>query len=195
MKKKTLVFLLALVLVVGSVIGGTMAWLSDSTGEVKNTFTTSNIYITLKEEAGGDNKEFKMVPGYTIAKDPKVTVIANSETCYLFVKVEKSENFDSFMNFKIDAEWTPLDGVQNVYYRAVGSKAVDQDFYVLQDNQVNVKDTVTKKMMDDLTEYTAYPTLTVTAYASQFYKKNNNEENNSFTAKEAWNNISGNNQS
>ena len=41
MKKKTLALLLALVLLAGGVIGGTLAWLTDKTDPVKNTFTTA----------------------------------------------------------------------------------------------------------------------------------------------------------
>lgn len=81
MKKKSLALLVAVVLVIGCVIGGTLAWLTDSTEQVKNTFTTSDIDITLTETTG---TEYKMVPGYTIAKDPKATVLAGSEECVPF---------------------------------------------------------------------------------------------------------------
>ena len=123
MKKKTFVLLLALVLIAGAAVGGTLAWLTATTGEVKNTFTTSNIEIELAENAGGTNKEFKMVPGCTITKDPKVTVKANSEDCYLFVKVEKSTNFDAYMEYAIDTGWTALTGVDGVYYIEIDTAA------------------------------------------------------------------------
>lgn len=89
MKKKTLALFLALTLVLVGVIGGTVAWLTDTTESVVNTFTDSDIDITLEETTGED---YKMVPGYTISKDPQVTVETSSEKCYLFVKLEKSEN-------------------------------------------------------------------------------------------------------
>lgn len=188
---KTVALLLALVLVVGGVIGGTLAWLTATTAPVQNTFTTSDIDITLTETGATNNaNSYKMVPGNTIAKDPKVTVVAGSEKCYLFVKLEKSSNFDSFLTYEMATEatgatgWTALDGVTGVYYRVVDASTTDQEFGVLKDNQVSVKDTVTKAAMNGLTTDT-YPTLTVTAYASQ-YMKNNTE---SFTAAEAWANI------
>ena len=43
MKKKTLA-LLSAVLLMGAVIGGTLAWFTDTTEEVKNTFTVGNRY-------------------------------------------------------------------------------------------------------------------------------------------------------
>nr|MDY5756504.1 hypothetical protein [Eubacteriales bacterium] len=89
MKKKGLALVLALTLLVVGVVAGTLAWLTAKSDVVTNTFTTSDINITLEETEGGTNKEFKMIPGWTIEKDPKVTVVAGSEDCYLFVKVEE----------------------------------------------------------------------------------------------------------
>ena len=88
MKKKTLALVLALTLLVAGVVGGTLAWLTDQTAEVKNTFTVGDINIGLTETT----TDYKMVPGNTIAKDPTVTVKANSEACWLFVKVTESTN-------------------------------------------------------------------------------------------------------
>ena len=93
MKKKTLALVLALTLLVAGVVGGTLAWLTAQTAEVKNTFTVGDINIGLTETT----TDYKMVPGNTIAKDPTVTVKANSEACWLFVKVTESENLDTFI--------------------------------------------------------------------------------------------------
>lgn len=179
--KKTVALLVAVSMIVGCVIGGTLAWLTHSTGPVTNTFTTSDIEVTL-EETTGDT--YKMIPGYTITKDPKVTVTTGSEECYLFVKMEKSNNFDIFMTYEIAEGWTALDGIAGVYYRVIETADMGKPYNILKDDQVAVEDTVTKAMMDGLTSET-YPTLTVTAYASQLYK--NNTE--TFTAAEAWENV------
>lgn len=180
MKKKTLALLAALVLVVGCVIGGTLAWLTAESDEMVNTFTNSDINITLTETTG---ENYKMVPGCTIQKDPKVTVTKGSEECYLFVKLEKSGNFDDFLTYKMADDWTKLTDVGDVYYRDVRENGIDTPYSVLKDDQVSVKDDVTKEMMNGLTKE-SYPKLTVTAYASQLYK-NGDEE---FTAIEAWEN-------
>lgn len=192
MKKKTFVLLLALVLIAGAAVGGTLAWLTDTTEAVQNTFTTSDIDITLAES---ENLNLQMVPGCTIAKDPKVTVLKDSEKCYLFVKIEKSANFDDFMTYDMAVDsngtaiWTELtgvNGVNGVYYRVVDASTADQEFAVLKDNQVSVLGTVTKADMEALKAANAtLPTLTFTAYASQ-YMKNNTEF---FTAADAWTNV------
>ena len=52
MKKKTLALVLALTLLVAGVVGGTLAWLTDQTAEVKNTFTVGDINIGNEEYSG-----------------------------------------------------------------------------------------------------------------------------------------------
>lgn len=179
MKKKTAALLLALVLVFGVAVGGTLAWLTDKTDAVKNTFTTSDIDIELKET----KTDFKMVPGCDIDKDPKVTVKANSEKCWLFVKLDKSDNFDTFMTYDMADGWTELTGETGVYYRVVDASTSDTSFDVLKDNKVTVRSDVTKAQMNGLTTDT-YPTLTVTAYASQWANGSSN-----FDAAAAWANV------
>ena len=173
MKKKLTVSLAVLALVACMTAGATLAWLTAKTSSVTNTFTYGDINIELAETTG---TSYKMVPGNTIAKDPKVTVKANSEACWLFVKVEKSGNFDSFMEYGIADGWTKLDGVDGVYYREVASPTDDTVFDVLKDNSVTVKTTVTKEQFNSLT---SNPTLTFTAYACQ--------KDNVSTATQAWN--------
>ncbi len=161
MKKKTLALVLALTLLVAGVVGGTLAWLTDQTAEVKNTFTVGDINIGLTETTA----DYKMVPGNTIAKDPTVTVKANSEACWLFVQVTKSENLDTFIIYDIAEDWTALSGVDGVYYREVPASAADQTFSVLAGDAVTVKSDVTKTMLE--TAKTDAPTLTFKAYAIQ----------------------------
>lgn len=165
MKKKTLALLLALVLVFGAAVGGTIAYLTDTTGPITNTFTVGNIDIGLAETA----TNFKMVPGCDITKDPKVTVMANSEACWLFVRIDESTNLDDFISYNVASGWTQGDGTNipsNVWYRSVTASTTDQTFSVLTGDEVTVKNTVTKTMMDALTDNTR-PTLTFTACAVQ----------------------------
>lgn len=194
MKTKKLMAAVAVALTLCVTIGGTLAWLTDSTGPVVNTFTVGNIDITLTEtwntdmDEDGDNDSWtgKMVPGNTITKDPTVTVEAGSEACWLFVKVEKSSNLDTFIEYTMANGWTQLkdeddNDVEGVYYREVSASNDDQDFGVLADNEVTVKDDVEKEDMDGLTEQTL-PTLTFTAYAVQ--------KDNIATAAAAWAEVS-----
>lgn len=172
MKKKSIAVVLALVLLVCCAVGGVLAWLTATTGPVVNTFTVGNVDITLAESVDTDSDgaaSFKMVPGQTIGKDPKVTVVGGSEACWLFVKVQESDNLDRYIEYTVDSTvWTALPGENGVYYCEVSAATTDQPFYVLTGNQVTVKDTVTKTMMDDLNKDGAIqPTLTFTAYACQ----------------------------
>lgn len=161
MKKKTLALVLALTLLVAGVVGGTLAWLTDQTAEVKNTFTVGDINIGLTETTA----DYKMVPGNTIAKDPTVTVKANSEACWLFVKVTESTDLKDFITYAIAEGWTALPGVDGVYYREVPVSAADQTFSVLAGDAVTVKIDVTRTMLE--TAKTDAPTLTFKAYAIQ----------------------------
>ena len=177
MKKKSLALVLALAMIVVCVVGGTLAWLIATTPEVKNTFTTSDVDITLTETT----TNYQMIPGYTIDKDPTVTVKSGSEDCYLFVKVEKSTNFDSFMTYDMADGWTALAGVNGVYYRVVDTADMGTAYSVLANDKVTVRGDVTKAMLNGLTEATQ-PTLTFTAYACQY----NSSNGTPFAVADAW---------
>ena len=187
MKKKGLAMVLALVLLAVCAVSGTLAWLTAKSDTVTNTFTTSDIKVELTET----NETYKMVPGYDIHKDPKAKVLAGSEECFLFVKLDKSSNFDTYLEYAIADGWTQLTTDKDgkaisdlVYYRKVLTKDIGTAYSVLANDQVTVKGEVTKAMMDGLTTETL-PKLTVTAYASQLYKSAGVE----FTAAEAWANV------
>lgn len=207
----SLALILAMVLLVGSVVGGTLAWLIADTDPVVNTFTYGDIDLELEEtrtdEKGnpvdndGDGipdkttvgNEYKMLPGETYGKDPTVTVLAGSEACWLFVKLEEkcdvtiqnadgtttTYDFDDYLAYEVADCWTQLldrDGqpVEGVYYTRVGESETDLSYQVLKDNQITVLDTVTKDMLNALDnngediENATYPSLSVTAYAVQY---------------------------
>lgn len=161
MKKRSIALVLAAALCFGCAVGGTLAWLTDDTETIVNTFTTSDITIELAETKELD---LQMVPGKTITKDPEVTVKANSEDCYVFVEITKSTNYDTYLEEYVVADgWTKL--TDGVYYRTVSNSVSDQGFQVLKDDQVKVLTTVTKDQMAAIGENK--PTLTFTAYAIQ----------------------------
>lgn len=98
------VLMLALVLVLGCAVGGTVAWLVAKTDPVVNTFTYGDINITLTETTG---ENYKIIPGVDIGKDPKVTVKADSEACWLFVKVEEEGTFvANKVTYSVADGWT-----------------------------------------------------------------------------------------
>lgn len=221
--KKALAMLLSLVLVIGCVVGGTVAWLTAQDDPVVNKFSPSTIGVELKEhtyDAATDKlttdvtddgvSNYKMVPGWTIPKDPEAWITENSEDAYLFVEIKESTNFDDFMTYAIADGWTLLTGVEDfgqimtdgkidtaandtyVIYREVAAGATATTmgdanaFQILENDQVAVLDTVKK---EDMPVAGAEPTLTFTAYAHQLYKANGQK----FDASDAWNNLKPNN--
>lgn len=185
MKKKTLALVLALVLVFGCAVGGTLAWLMDTTGEVTNTFTVGDIDIELKEyELDSENNrllegpsnevtsedEYKIVPGDTQPKDPFVRFTKASEPCWLFVKIEEKNNTvgtKKYVTYSVAGGWAELTGVDGVYYKKLESlTAADTSFSILADNQVSYSNQLTKADLNAVTD-TTKPQLVFTAYAVQ----------------------------
>ena len=191
MKKKTVALLLACVMMFGVAVGGTMAWLTAETPNVTNTFTVGNIEIELSETDEGigidtnttDNaNEYHFVPGDTLPKDPKATVKANSEACWLFVKVTESNNSGltgltgKVINWGVDTtKWTAVDGQNNVWYMYVdeATAKTGNSWYILTGNAtypngcVTVNDGVTKDMISVINNTATKPTLTFDAFAHQ----------------------------
>lgn len=164
---KLVVAMLAVTLLIGCAIGGTVAWLTAKTDPVVNTFTYGDINIELNETKPA-NQQAKIIPGVNIDKNPKVTVKKDSEACWLFVKVEEEGSFvANKVTYSIADGWTKGDGTKipaNVYYRAVDAVKNDADFAVLKDNKIYVSEELSKS---DIQSITAQPKLTFTAYAVQ----------------------------
>lgn len=182
---KVFLSLLALVLVVGCAVGGTIAWLTATTEPVVNTFTYGKIKIELTETTG---TEYKIIPGVNISKDPKVTVKADSEACWLFVKVaEKGTFVTDKVTYSIANGWMPLDATNHpgVYYREVDAVTADTNFNVLTGDAtypngvVTVSENLTKAEANSVATQS---TLTFTAYAVQ--------KDGIDTAAEAWAKVS-----
>lgn len=177
-KTKALVTALCAVLLVVASVMGTMAYLT-SQDTVKNTFTVGNVKITLDEkdvdndQNTADNvtlptgevrdkaNKYHLIPGHTYVKDPTVHVDANSESCWLFVKLENGLK-DIVDTKTIEAQmaengWTVLDAANNIYaYRDIvaagANKVVFESFKLKGDAEV--------------ARY-ANANITVTAYAVQ----------------------------
>lgn len=205
--KKTLTMVLAFALIFALGIGATLAWLTATSGEVKNTFTIGDINIELKEHqyvpatktlndvevTGNDN--YKYVPGDTLPKDPFVRVQTGSEDCWLFVKVTESNNTvtvgtasEKVINYTVDTSvWTPVSGTTNVWYKSVSASDVATEaktYSILSNNQVTVSENVTKDMVADLTTNKA--ALTFEAYAIQSANLKDAGGNAVTTAAQAW---------
>ena len=165
--KKIIVTLLAVVLLIGGTIGGTLAWLSATSGKVINTFTVGDVNIELKEhalkadgtldtssEVTEENTYYKIVPGDTQPKDPFVRVKENSEDSWIFVQIQEvnntvagNANAAKYVTWEIAEGWTELeettDGV-STYYRSSNyttDTTVDVIYYVLKGDANKTEDT------------------------------------------------------
>ena len=180
---KAFAMILAIVALVSITVGGTIAWLMDQTPTVKNTFTVGDVVINLKESplnadgkygdpAEGIQNAYKLIPGQEYKKDPKVTVEAVSEKCYLFVKFEENGNAAKYIDYTstltTENGWTKGDGTDipsNVWYRVVEDTNADQSWNLLDGDKITINaTTVTKESM----EYAKAAELVYTAYAVQF---------------------------
>lgn len=85
MKKRYVKPVISLCLIAALGIAGSLAYLTDTTDEVTNTFTAGdNIDITLEEST---DDEYTIIPGDAEAKDPTVTLESGSADSYIFIDV------------------------------------------------------------------------------------------------------------
>lgn len=121
-----------------------------------------------------------------------MTVKAESEDCWLFVKVEEN-NWPSFVesdgalkvHYTIADGWTELQdsnghAVAGVYYREVSSPASDTVYDVIKDDTIYVSENLTKEEVARAKAESA-PSLTFKAYAVQ--------KDGISSAIEAWNKV------
>lgn len=180
--KKVAVTVLALVLVLGCAIGGTIAWLTAQTDAVTNTFTVGNITMDLKEhelKADGTLGEsevteintYKIVPGATQPKDPFVTIKSGSEKCYVYVLVDNNLVIDTDVvgTYNINADGNVWETVatngNKILYRyntAVDAAAADQKLQVFTTVTYDGAK-ITKDNIDNLKD----KTIVIDAFAHQ----------------------------
>ena len=197
-KRKALLLSLCAVLLVAVSVMGTIAYLT-STDNVTNTFTVGSVAITL-DETDVDNStvgaerdkanSYKLIPGHTYTKDPIIHVGANSEDCYLFVKVVNEiaaieEDDTAARKTKIASQmrtkgWVAVDGQTGVY---VYTDANGNKLAVSAGSDITVFESFKISGSVDNTTLATYSgkAVTVTAYAVQ---KDGFE---SKTAAEIWN--------
>lgn len=127
MKKKQLLIMIASIALVATVgVGATLAYLTDQE-EAVNVVTMGHVEIDLTEphfdKTDGDenNKVEDLCPGEEIAKDPTITVKANSEDAYIRARINYAGlSEQEIIDLKLDinnADW---------YYNA------DENFYYYQ---------------------------------------------------------------
>ena len=174
------VFIMLALVVIGNSVSGTVAWLVSKPESTVSTFTLGDINITLAESDFGSQP--KIIPGVDIKRDPKVTVKANSEACWLFVKVEErnwpdfeEENGTRKVSYSVNNGWNVLTNNPGVYFREVSAEDAQKgiDYTVLAGNEscpsgvIKVSQELTKEEINSISSYGNQPSLTFTAYAVQ----------------------------
>ncbi len=172
--RKVLLLALCAVLLVSATAMGTLAYLT-SNDTVTNTFTVGNVAITLDEAPVDENGKategervqengYKLLPGHSYDKDPTIHVAANSEDCWLFVKIE-DQIADIQDATTVAAQmtvngWTLVEGTTNIYaYKEIAN--ADDDVVIFESFKI-------KGDVDNTTLATYdKKTIVVTAYAIQ----------------------------
>ena len=164
--RKALMLILCAALLVSATVMGTLAYLTDKSEVVTNTFTVGKIDITLTETKGNS---FKIVPGATNAKDPTVTVLKGSEECYVYALVTNNLvlNGKTVATVNVDAgEWTSIGTSGNkTLYRYKGTvNAAAEDVKVPVFTQVTYDKTeITESNINELDG----KTIVIEAFAHQ----------------------------
>lgn len=177
-RKALLLSLCAVMLVTASVLG-TVAYLT-SQDQVVNTFTVGNVAITLDEKdvdnsTPGENDRdkanaYKLMPGHNYEKDPIVHVDANSEDCYLFVKVVNEianiEAEKTVAQQMAEKGWVAVDAANGIY---VYTTDKTNPAVVTKGSNITVFENFTIAGNVDNTTLATYAdkTITVNAYAIQ----------------------------
>ena len=162
MKTKVLLSLAAALVCCACVIGGTVAWLK-SQAAVKNTFAVGDVAISLTETTGNS---YKLIPGTTLKKDPKVVVHNQSVSCWVFVKVDKKGGLDDYVSYTIADGWEELES--GIYYRSyVEGSSANATYSILKDDEVRISEDLSKSALSALKGSGKFPVLSFTAYAVQ----------------------------
>lgn len=91
MKKKIMALCLVLALSATALIGGTLAYFTD-TAEAENVFTVGNVDIELTEPNWNAEEAVTVYPGESLDKDPTVENIGNNP-CFVRVSVSNLDQF------------------------------------------------------------------------------------------------------
>lgn len=193
---KAMVMILALMLVVGLSVGGTLAWLTATAPTVTNTFTVGDINIDLWEHDydAAENEltntkvtsedTYKVVPGGTSPKDPTLTVKAKSENCYVYVTVENNMKIGetTVATVNVQNTWTSVgtSGNKTLYrYNSIVTYAEnDQDLAVFTEVTYNSTE-ITKANISQLSG----KTIVINGYAHQ---SDNTDQATADAAAKAW---------
>ena len=113
MKKKIFSLCLVVALVATAVVGGTLAYFTDSTEAKVNEFTVGNVGINLTEPNWKGNAT--LMPGTSYEKDPTNTVDEKSQDAYVFLKMDMNKYVSLINLMGVDAYKNNIGGLQGEY--------------------------------------------------------------------------------
>ena len=197
--RKTLLLVLSLVLVAVVSVAGTLAYLKSEVKTITNTFTVGKVDIKLEElklneddptkvttAYTTENQEYKVYPGQVLKsgedldKDGIVTILKDSEPCYVFVKVETVGPLSVVIN---TTKWALVE--EGVYVYGNG-EAPSHSTVVTETDGVALERIITSVTVAETVEKPADledAKIVLTAYAIQ---------SDGLTVAEAWAAVSGN---
>lgn len=174
-----LILTLSMIIITVSFVAPTFSWLSSQSDPVVNTFAGGKIEVIVDESKvdehgkiifGGGRvygNKYKYVAGSVLDKDPTPTVIAGSESCYVFLCVE-NELTDMFRCNYDTTHWYPVATEGNktlyVYYSTVDASEAETDVML---EPIFTQVEVSKELTPDEVEALGTKMLNVTAYAVQ----------------------------
>lgn len=115
MKKKiTAIALIVAILAVG-IIGGTLAYFTDTTQAEVNTFTVGKVDINLTEPNWDKEADHTLMPGHSYDKNPTITVAQDSQDAYVFLKMDMNKYVSLVNLMGVDAYKNNIGGLQGTY--------------------------------------------------------------------------------
>lgn len=175
-KKRFIALFTLIALFSVTAIGATYAYLSSTTAAITNTFTVGDVQINLTEPDFVQDAEHILVPGATLAKNPTVTVLADSEDSYVAIKVTVPKALDSLVTLDWNTtDWQLVEKITDpsnsnnyaYYYKLKNEveKAATNTQLNAAFNSVYVKTSVTNSQLQALTSDDLK--VTVQAFAIQ----------------------------
>lgn len=113
MRKKIVALSMAVLMLAVCVIGGTLAYFTDTTESKVNEFTVGNVDIDLTEPNW--KGDATLMPGSSYDKDPTITVAEKSQDAYVFLKMDMNKYVSLVNLMGVDAYKNNIGGLQGTY--------------------------------------------------------------------------------
>ena len=113
MRKKLVALSMAVLMLAVAVIGGTLAYFTDTTDAKVNTFEVGNVDINLTEPNW--KGEATLMPGTSYDKDPTITVGEKSQDAYVFLKMDMNKYVSLVNLMGVDAYKNNIGGLKGDY--------------------------------------------------------------------------------